>query len=293
MKGIVIAGGMGSRVYPMTASTSKCLLPIYSKPMVYYPVSVLMMAGIRDILVISRPRDRFAYELLFGDGSDWGMSISYQEQEDPQGGIAEAFLIGKSFVGNRPCALALGDNVFLGSGLKRILRKAAAIVDGAVVFALQVADPQRYGIVSFGESGQPVRIEEKPLRPQSNWAVTGLYFYDNSVIGLAERLQPSERGELEISDINQAFLKLGKLRVERLSRGIAWYDAGTPESLFEASSHVRNIERNQRQAVAVPEEIALGNGWIDRGQLIRLGRQHRNSDYGRYLERIGNEWDPP
>ncbi|MCY4005587.1 MAG: glucose-1-phosphate thymidylyltransferase RfbA [Rhodobacteraceae bacterium] len=288
-KGIVIAGGLGSRVYPMTVSTSKCLLPVYSKPMVYYPVGVLMLAGIREILLICHPRDRDSYELLFGDGSRWGMSLSYLEQRDPRGGIAEAFLIGADFIGSESCALALGDNVFIGSRLPIIMRRAAETVDGAMVFATQVADPRRYGIVTFDSAGRPNGIEEKPENPRSDWAVTGLYFYDNQVIELASRLKPSDRGELEISDVNQAYLDAGRLRVEKLSRGIAWYDAGTPDSLFEAAIHVRTIERNQRHSVLVPEEIAFDNGWINQRQLIRLSQHCPNSDYARYLARLASE----
>lgn len=284
MKGIVIAGGKGTRVQPMTISTSKCLLPVYNKPMVYYPVCALMMAGVRDLLVISRSRDRAAYEYLLGDGSAWGMQISFAEQRDPRGGIAEAFLIGEAFLGNQRCALALGDNVFIGGGLRESLRSAAAKIEGATVFALQVKHPERYGIITFDQSGQPEMLEEKPSNPQSNWAVTGLYFFDNSVVDIAKQLKPSGRGELEITDVNRSFLNKGKLRVERLSSGIAWYDAGTIESLFKAASHIRNVERNQRQPVGFPELVALENGWIDHQQLVDLSRRCKNSDYGRYLK---------
>lgn len=284
MKGIVIAGGKGTRVQPMTMSTSKCLLPVYNKPMVYYPVCALMMAGVRDLLVISRSRDRAAYEYLLGDGSAWGMQISFANQQDPRGGIAQAFLIGETFVGNQRCALALGDNVFIGVGLRESLRSAASKIEGATVFALQVKHPERYGIVTFDQSGQPKMLEEKPSNPQSNWAVTGLYFFDNSVVDITKQLKPSVRGELEITDVNQSFLKKGKLRVERLSSSIAWYDAGTIESLFKAASHVRNVERNQHQPVAFPELVALKNGWIDYQQLVHLSERCENSDYGRYLK---------
>lgn len=237
-------------------------------------------------MIISRPQDRAAYQLLLGDGSRFGMSVCFAEQQDPRG-IAEAFLIASDFVGDSRCALALGDNVFLGNELPAIFRKAAISVSGAIVFAIQVADPKRYGIVNFDERGFPSLIEEKPSNPTSNWAVTGLYFYDNSVLEVASCLHPSSRGELEISDVNQAFLKKGKLQVKKLHGDVAWYDAGTPESLFAAASHVRNLQRHQQHPTAVPELIALQNGWINRQQLTQLGQQHNCSEYGRFLETLG------
>ncbi|MCY3878827.1 MAG: glucose-1-phosphate thymidylyltransferase RfbA [Rhodobacteraceae bacterium] len=286
MKGIVIAGGEGSRLAPATATTSKCLLSVYNKPMVYYPLSVLMLAGIRDILVISRPRDINAYATHLQDGHQWGISITYAEQENPRGGIGEAFIIGRDFVGDGPCSLVLGDNLFFGQGLQNRLRGALERHRGATVFAYQVRDPGKFGVVSFDEYGQASELIEKPAHPRSNWAVTGLYIYDNSVLDVARDTPPGNRGELEITDINCHYLQSGMLRVERLGPGFAWFDAGTPDSLLEASHFVRTIERRQHQSCAVPEEIAFQNGWIDQAQLQRLGQDIRRSDYGRYLVRL-------
>ncbi len=291
VKGIVIAGGMGTRVHPLTLSTSKCLLPVYNKPMVYYPVSALMMAGIRDLLVISRPRDRAAYEFLFRDGTDWGMRITYGEQPDPRGGIAEAFLIGEAFVGDESCALVLGDNVFMGDGLPAHLQNVASPIKGATIFVTRVKQPEHYGIVTFDSSDQPIRIEEKPSNPSSNWAVTGLYFYDNQVLDIARQLQPSARGELEISDINQTFLSWEILCVERLGEDVTWFDAGTIESLYQATSHVRQVERHSGQPVGFPELVALANGWIDHHQVSRLGERYKHSHYGRFLKRFSERAD--
>ena len=290
MKGIVLAGGEGTRLYPVTSAVSKQLLPVYDKPMVYYPLSTLMLAGIRDILVVATPRHAPDYQRLLGDGSQWGLAIHHAVQPRPDG-IAQAFLIGREFIGGDSCALALGDNVFHGHGLTRKLRNASAHNEGATVFAYRVVDPERYGVVTFDSSGRAVSIEEKPVRPRSNWAVTGLYFYDNDVVQFAAEIEPSRRGELEITDLNSCYLARGDLRVELLGRGFAWFDTGTHDSLVEASAFMQAIEKRQNQRVAVPEEIAFENGWIGREELAAHGRRLRSSRYGEYLLTLAGEGD--
>ena len=288
MKGIILAGGEGTRLYPVTSAVSKQLLPVYDKPMIYYPLSVLMLAGIRDLLVIATPRHGPDFRRLLGDGSRWGLALRHAVQPSP-GGLAQAFLIGREFIGGDPCALALGDNVFHGQGLTGKLRSAAARRTGATVFGYQVPDPERYGVVSFDETGRATSIEEKPARPRSPWAVTGLYFYDNDVVRIAADVEPSGRGELEITDVNRRYLDRGDLRVERLGRGFAWFDTGTHDSLVEAASFVRTIEKRQNQRIAVPEEIAFLNGWIGREELAALGRRLDRTGYGEYLLRLADE----
>ena len=288
MKGIVLAGGMGTRLYPVTSAVSKQLLPVYDKPMIYYPLSVLMLAGIRDILVITTPDDRAAFRRLLGDGGRWGIALDYAVQPRPEG-LAQAFLIGRDFIGDDACALALGDNIFHGHGLTEKLRAAAARREGATIFGYRVHDPERYGVVAFDETGRATSIEEKPARPRSRWAVTGLYFYDNDVVRIAAGIAPSARGELEITDVNARYLERGALRVERLGRGFAWFDTGTHDSLMEAADFVRAVEKRQNQAIAVPEEIAFLNGWIDRDRLAAIARTLGKSPYAAYLYRLAEE----
>ncbi len=285
MKGIVLAGGNGSRLYPMTASVTKQLLPIYDKPMIYYPVATLMLGGIRDILLISTPRDLERYVDLFGDGGRWGLNITYASQPRPEG-IAQAFLIGRSFIGGAPSALILGDNLFFGSGLSERLRRAAELTDGAHIFASRVEDPQRYGVVELDAARRPLSIVEKPRHPVSNWAVTGLYFYDGNVSDVAAGLRPSARGELEITDLNNHYLKAGKLAVERLGRGYAWLDTGTPESLMAATQFVGAFESRQGIKIACLEEIALAQGFIGADSFARLAAAAPESAYGRYLKSL-------
>lgn len=284
-KGIILAGGSGSRLFPLTIPVSKQLLPVYDKPMIYYPLSVLMLAGIREILVITTPHDQPLFRTLLGDGAAFGLDISYAIQAEPNG-LAEAFILGRDFIGGDDVALVLGDNIFFGHGLSELCQTAASKPSGATVFAYHVDDPQRYGVVSFDADGIVTSLEEKPERPKSNWAVTGLYFYDNDVVEIAKNIHPSARGELEITDVNRVYMQRGDLTVTKLGRGHAWLDTGTHETLFDAASFVRTIERRQGVKVACPEEIAFNNGWLTAAQIEARAQFHGKTEYGAFLRKL-------
>ncbi|ANR80886.1 glucose-1-phosphate thymidylyltransferase [Kosakonia sacchari] len=288
MKGIVLAGGSGTRLYPITLGVSKQLLPVYDKPMIFYPISVLMLAGIRDILVITTPEDMAAFQRLLGDGSQFGINLTYAVQPSPDG-LAQAFIIGEEFIDNEPCALVLGDNIYFGQSFGKKLEAAAQLTSGAMVFGYQVQDPERFGVVDFDENFKALSIEEKPLKPKSNWAVTGLYFYDNNVVEMAKRVKPSARGELEITTLNQMYLERGDLQVELLGRGFAWLDTGTHDSLVEASQFIHTIEKRQGMKVACLEEIAYRRGWLSKEQVAEQANRMAKNDYGRYLLMLINE----
>lgn len=285
MKGIILAGGSGTRLYPLTKYTSKQALPVYDKPMIYYPLSTLMLAGIRDILIISTPRDLPTFKNMLGDGSNFGIRLSYAEQPSPDG-LAQAFIIGKDFIGKDKCAMILGDNIFHGNGLSRVLKQAAEKETGATVFGYYVDDPERFGVVEFDKDGEVISIEEKPKKPKSNYAVAGLYIYDNKVVEYAKKIKPSERGELEITDINKLYLQEGQLHVKLLGRGYAWLDTGTIESLLEAAEFMSILEKRQGIKVCIPEEIAYKNGWISAKKLGEIISEYGKSNYGNYLRKV-------
>lgn len=282
MKGIILAGGRGTRLYPLTLGISKQLLPIYDKPMVYYPLSMLMLAGIRDILIISTPEAMPSFKMLLGDGRKWGLSFHYAEQPDPRG-LADAFIVGREFIGNDKVCLILGDNIFFGHGLPAKLKQAAELQEGALIFAYPVRDPQRYGVVEFDNEGKAISIEEKPIQPRSHYAVPGVYFYDNEVVNIAAELKPSARGEIEITDLNCVYMERKQLHVDVLGRGVAWLDAGTHESLLQAANFVQAVEERQGMMISCPEEIAYRMGYIDKGQLQKLGEEMKSNGYGDYL----------
>lgn len=285
MKGIILAGGSGTRLYPITIAVSKQLLPVYDKPMIYYPLSTLMMAGIREVLIISTPIHLEMFKLLLGDGSELGMRISYKIQEKPVG-LADAFRLGKEFIGNDSVSLILGDNMIYGPGLEKMLKEASKIKDGGVIFGYEVSDPTAYGVVEIDESGKAISIEEKPENPRSDLAVPGLYFYDNEVVKIAENIKPSARGELEITDVNKVYMEKGKLRVLQLGRGFAWFDTGTPDRLNDASDFVKAIELRQGIQIACLEEIAYKNKWINKNELMELGEKYKKTDYGKYIKKV-------
>jgi glucose-1-phosphate thymidylyltransferase len=287
MKGIILAGGSGTRLYPLTMVTSKQLLPVYDKPMIFYPLSTLMLAGIKDILIISTPDDTPRFEALLGNGSQFGLNLKYKVQQSPEG-LAQAFLIGEEFIGDDSVAMILGDNIYYGSGMRKLLQRAANKENGATVFGYHVQDPQRFGVVEFNEDGKVISVEEKPEVPKSNYAITGLYFYDNRVVDIAKNVQPSERGELEITSINEAYLKMGDLEVELLGRGFTWLDTGTHQSLVEATNFVKTVEEHQGIKIAAPEEVAFINGWITKEQLWECGEKLSKTGYGQYLMKVAN-----
>lgn len=287
MKGIILAGGSGTRLYPLTMVTSKQLLPIYDKPMIYYPLSTLMLAGIKDILIISTPEDTPRFSELLGSGSQFGVNLEYKVQDSPDG-LAQAFIIGKDFIGDDSVAMILGDNIYYGSGLRNSLMRASQKESGATVFGYHVPDPERFGVVEFAEDGKVISVEEKPTEPKSNYAITGLYFYDNKVVDIAQSIQPSERGELEITSINEAYLNLGELDVELLGRGYTWLDTGTHSSLTAATNFVRTVEEHQGIKISAPEEIAYLNGWISKEQLMESGEKFAKTGYGQYLLKVAN-----
>ncbi len=288
MKGIILAGGSGTRLYPLTKTISKQLLPVYDKPMIFYPLSTLMLAGINEILIISTPRDLPSFKALLGNGSDYGIKLEYAEQPSPDG-LAQAFLIGESFIGNDCCTMILGDNIYYGNGLSKLLKEAIQNNVGATVFGYYVDDPERFGVVEFDESSKVISIEEKPKKPKSNYAVTGLYIYDNRVADMAKQIKPSRRGELEITDLNNLYLKDKSLNVKLMGRGFAWLDTGTTESLLDAGNFVELLEKRQGIKICVPEEIAFNNGWIDKNKLIKIAKRYKKSSYNKHLLKVANE----
>ena len=288
MKGIILAGGRGTRLFPLTIGVSKQLLPVYDKPMIYYPLSMLMLALIKDILIITTPEDQAQYQRVLGDGSQWGLSFAYKIQTEPRG-LADAFIVGEEFIGDQSAALILGDNIFYGHGLPTTLREAAALEKGAVIFAYPVNDPERYGVVEFDEAGNALSLEEKPVKPRSQFAVPGIYFYDNRVVDFAKNLKPSARGEIEITDLNKIYMELGELRVKELGRGVAWLDAGMHQSLLQAANFVQAVEDRQGMMISCPEEIAYRMGFISKDDLKQLSKTFNGNQYGNYLLRLANE----